>query len=184
MGQVFKKVTTRPVPSGATIVMVRGKPTARWKGRGSKAKWMTAPVITLDDGRQVIRQESATYFARYRDQDKALVVMSTGCRDEAAAKQVLADHKRRVERIVSKVATPQELSAADRRQSPIRGHVEEYVSRLAGKKAVAASHVHRENVRTHGVLDGGSGEGQTVGTITEHAPRRRRRVLQLACRGR
>ena len=127
------------VPAGAKIVEVGGKLTARWKGRGKRAKWMTAPVVTLDDGRQVIRQESPTYFARYRDQDKALITVSTGCRDESAAKQVLADLEKRVERIVSKVATAQELTAADRRQSPIREHVEEYVSRLPGKKTVAAS---------------------------------------------
>jgi hypothetical protein len=149
MGQVFRKTTTRPVPTGAKIVEVGGRLTARWRGRGGKAKWMTAPVITLDDGRQVIRQESSTYFARYRDQDKALVEVSTGCRDESAAKQVLADLERRVERIVSKVATAQELSAADRRQSPIREHVEEYVARLPGKKTIAASLVHRENVRRY-----------------------------------
>src|SRR6516162_5387689 len=125
MGQVFKKTTTRPVPTGAKVVEVGGRLTARWRGRGSKAKWMTAPVVTLDDGRQVIRQESSTYFARYRDQDKVLIEVSTGCRDESAARQVLADLERRVERIVSKVATAQELSAADRRQSPIREHVEE-----------------------------------------------------------
>ena len=101
MGQVFKKTTTRPVPSGAKIVQVGGKLTARWRGRGKKAKWMTAPVVTLDDGRQVIRQESSTYFARYRDQDKALITVSTGCRDESAAKQVLADLQKRVERIKS-----------------------------------------------------------------------------------
>ena len=71
MGQVFKKTTTRPVPSGATIVQVGGKLTARWKGRGKKTKWISVPVVTLDDGRQVIRQESSTYFARYRDQDEA-----------------------------------------------------------------------------------------------------------------
>jgi hypothetical protein len=119
MGQVFKKTTTRPVPSAAKIVEVGGKLTARWKGRGKRAKWMSAPVVTLDDGRQVIRQESSTYFVRYRDQDKALITVSTGCRDESAAKQVLADIEKRVERIVSKVATAQELTAADRRQSPI-----------------------------------------------------------------
>lgn len=149
MGQVFKKTTTRPIPSGAKVVKVGGKLTARWKGRGSKAKWMTAPVVTLDDGRQVIRQESSTYFARYLDQDKALITVSTGCRDESAAKQVLNDLERRVERIKAKVATVQELAGADRRQSPIVEHVEEYVSRLPGKKTVAASPVHRENVRRY-----------------------------------
>src|SRR5262245_20310292 len=147
MGQVFKKTTTRPIPSGATIVEVGGKLTARWKGRGGKSKWMTAPVVTLDDGRQIIRQESATYFARYRDQDKALVVVSTGCRDESAARQVLADLEKRVERIKAKVATVQELAGADLRQSRITEHIEEYVSRLPGKKAVAASPAHQENTR-------------------------------------
>jgi len=149
MGQVFKKTTTRPIPFGAKVVEVGGKLTARWRGRGNKAKWMSAPVVTLDDGRQVIRQESSTYFARYRDQDKALITVSTGCRDESAAKQVLADLQKRVERIKAKVATVQELAVADRRQSPIREHVEEYVSRLPGKKTVAASPVHRENVRRY-----------------------------------
>src|SRR5512135_2843517 len=149
MGQVFKKTTTRPVPSGAKIVEVGGKLTARWRGGGKKAKWMTARVFTLNDGRQVIRQESSTYFARYRDQDKALITVSTGCRDEAAAKQVLADLEKRVERIKAKVATVQELALADRKQSPILEHVEEYVSRLAGKKTVAASPVHRDNVRRY-----------------------------------
>ena len=125
MGQVFKKTTTRPVPSGAKIVEVGGKLTARWKGRGKKAKWMTAPVVTLDDGRQVIRQESSTYFARYRDQDKALITVSTGCRDESAAKQVLADLEKRVERIKSGVLTPAEDAASEqqkreRRSSPRR----------------------------------------------------------------
>src|SRR3954453_14297653 len=115
MGQVFKKTTTRPVPSGAKVVEVGGKLTARRKGRGKKAKWMTAPVAVLDGGRQVIRQESATYFARYRDQDKALITVSTGCRDESAAKEVLADLERRVERIKSGVMTASEASVADRR---------------------------------------------------------------------
>src|SRR5262245_59855600 len=147
MGQIFKKKTTRPIPSGATIVKVGSKLIARWKGRGSKAKWNTAPVVTLDGGRQVIRQESSTYFAPYRDQDKALVVVSTGCRDEDAAKQVLAYLERRIERIISKVASAQDLAAADCRQSPIAGHVEEYVSRLPGKNAVLASSIHRENTR-------------------------------------
>jgi integrase len=149
MGQVFKKTTTRPVPAGASIVKAGGKLVARWKGRGKKAKWVTVPVVTLDDGRQVIRQESSTYFARYRDQHKALVVVSTGCRDDEAAKQVLADLQRQVERIKAKVATAQELTAADRRQSPIKEHVEEYARRLPGKRSIEAAKVHRDNTRRY-----------------------------------
>jgi len=149
MGNVFRKISTRPVPAGATITGTGKKLTARWRGRGKKAKWVSSPVVTLDDGRQVIRQESSTYFARYRDQDRALITVSTGCRSEDAAKQVLADFERRVERVLSGVATAQELTAADRRQSPIKPHVEEYVSRLPGVKTVAASLVHRQNTRRY-----------------------------------
>jgi hypothetical protein len=143
MGQVFKKTTTRPVPSGAKVVEVGGKLTARWRGRGSKAKWMSAPVVTLDDGRQVIRQESATYFARYRDQDKVLVVISTGCRDESAAKQVLADLEKRVERIKAGVLTPAEDAASEQQKRGIGRHIDAYVSTLTG------SAMHRTNTGTY-----------------------------------
>ncbi len=143
MGQVFKKTTTRPIPAGAKIVKVGGKLTARWKGRGSKAKWITAPVVTLDDGRQVIRQENSTYFARYRDQDKALITVSTGCRDEDAAEQVLADLKKRVERIKSGILTPAEDAASEQQNRNLGHHLDAYVSTLTG------SAMHRENTRSY-----------------------------------
>jgi hypothetical protein len=60
MGSMFRKTTTRPIPAGATIARQGNKPVARWKTRA--ARWKTAPVVTLDNGRQVIRQESSTYF--------------------------------------------------------------------------------------------------------------------------
>src|SRR5208337_5400176 len=143
MGSIFKKTTTRPVPSGATITGTGKKLTARWRGRGKRAKWMTAPVVTLDDGRQVIRQESSTYFARYRDQDKALITVSTGCRDESAAKQVLADLQRRVERIKSGVLTPAEDAASEQQKQNVGYHLDAYVSTLTG------SAMHRENTRSY-----------------------------------
>src|SRR5271157_276872 len=143
MGQVFKKTTTRPIPVGAKVVEVGGKLTARWKGRGKKAKWMTVPVVTLDDGRQVIRQESSTYFARYRNYDKTLVTVSTGCRSEDAAKQVLADLKKRVERIKSGVLTPAEDAASEQQKRNVGRHLDAYVSTLTG------SAMHRENTRSN-----------------------------------
>jgi len=143
MGQVFKKTTTRPVPSGATIVQVGGKLTARWKGRGKRTKWITVPVVTLDDGRQVIRQESSTYFARYRDQDKALITVSTGCRSEDAAKQVLADLEKRVERIKSGVLTPAEDAASEQQKRNVGHHLDAFVSALTG------SAMHQKNTRSY-----------------------------------
>src|SRR5512135_362357 len=117
MGSVFRKTTTRPIPAGATIARQGDKPVARWKTRA--AKWKTAPVITLDDGRQVIRQESSTYFAKFRDHDGTVRVVPTGCHDESAARQVLADLERQADRVRAGVVTTQELTVADRMSDPI-----------------------------------------------------------------
>jgi integrase len=144
MGRLFKKTTMRPVPSGAKVIEVDGKPTARWKARGGgRAKWTTAPVVALDDGRQVVRQEGSTYFARYRDQNKTLVEVSTGCRDESAARQVLADLERRVERIKAGVLTPAEDAASEQQKRSVEHHLDAYVSTLTG------SAMHRENTRSY-----------------------------------
>jgi hypothetical protein len=64
MGSVFRKTTTRPIPAGATIARQGNKPVARWKTRA--ANWKSAPVVTLEDGRQVIRQKSSTSFVEPR----------------------------------------------------------------------------------------------------------------------
>ena len=104
---------------------------------------MSAPVFILDDGRHVIRQESSSYFARYRDQDKALITVSTGCRDESAAKQVLADLEKRVERIKSGILTPAEDAASEQQKRNVGHHLDAYVSTLTG------SAMHRENTRSY-----------------------------------
>jgi integrase len=137
MGSVFRKTTTRPVPTGATVARQGGKAVARWKSRA--AKWRTAEVVALDDGRQAIRQESSTYFAKYRDHDGTVRVVPTGCRDESAARQVLADLERQAERVRAGVATTQELAVAERMSVPIEQHIAEYTSTLTG------SACYREN---------------------------------------
>jgi hypothetical protein len=65
MGCVFRKTVTRPLPPGAEIVDRKGVRLARWRDARGKAK--TAPVATGKDGAERIRDESSTYFARYRD---------------------------------------------------------------------------------------------------------------------
>src|SRR5262245_5158032 len=124
MGAIFRKSVTRPVPAGAEIIDRNGQRFARWRGRGKRAKWITLPVETTANGEQVVRQESGAYFARYRDHDGEVVVTSTRCRDESAAKQVLADLERRVERIRSGVVTSREDAVSQRQASPIGEHVE------------------------------------------------------------
>jgi integrase len=143
MGSVFKKSTTRPVPSGATITGTGNKLTARWRGRGKRAKWVTAKVFTLEDGRQVVRQESSTWFCRYRNHDGSLSTVSTGCRDESAAKQVLADLEKRVERIKAGVLTSAQDAAGEQQKRNIGQHVDAYVSTLSG------SSMHRKNTESY-----------------------------------
>ena len=128
MGSIFKKQSTRPVPSGATIT---GN-IAKWKGRGKRLKWVTSTVVTLPDGRQVIRQQSATYFCRYRDHDGTLKTISTGCRDRSAAESVLREHERRAERIKAGIATPTEYASGEQQKCNIGNHVEAYVGTFPG----------------------------------------------------
>ena len=129
---VFKKQSTRPVPNGATITTTRGKETARWRGRGRTAKWITAKVFTLADGRKVIRQESSTYFCRYRDHAGVVHVVSTRCKDESNAQAVLANLERRQERIRAGILSPEEDAAGRHQQIPLSDHFEDYSRTLRG----------------------------------------------------
>ena len=142
MGAIFKKVTTRPVPSGATITGSGSKLTARWKGRGRRERWITARVFITEDGRQVIRQESSTWFCRYRNHDGTLITVSTGCRDKSAAESVLKDRERTVERIRAGIASPAEYAAGEQQRRNIGCHVDAYVSTLK-------SGMHQKNTRSY-----------------------------------
>src|SRR4051794_9165056 len=106
MGIVFRKMTTRPLPEMAKRFTRRRKvttrladgtkrvehvtePCARWQDANGKTK--VALLTTGTDGTARVRQESGTYFAKYRDHDGTVRVVPTGCRDETNAKQFLAD---------------------------------------------------------------------------------------------
>ena len=99
MGSVFKKAVTRPLPLGAEFITRQGVRLARWRDAHKKIR--TAPVTTGRDGSERIRDESRTYFARHRDGSGVVVETPTGCRDESAARQVLAELERRAERVRS-----------------------------------------------------------------------------------
>src|SRR5262249_6696627 len=96
MGSVFRKSYTKPVPAGADIVQKNGQRVARWRVRG---KLKTAPLTTGDGGADRLLIESRTYYAKYRDHTGAVVTRPTGCRDEQAARQILARWEREVEQI-------------------------------------------------------------------------------------
>jgi integrase len=141
MGSVFKKAVTRPLPPGAEIITRQGVRLARW--RDGKGKVRTAPVTTGRDGSERLRDESSTYFARYRDGNGVVIEAPTGCRDESAARQVLADLERRAERVRAGLITPAEARTAEHLATPIGEHVAAYVTSLeasgASPKHVAES---------------------------------------------
>src|SRR5688572_15488896 len=100
MGAVFKKQTTRPLPSGAEIFVRKGERFARWR---SKGKTRTAPLTKGEDGTDRIVTESPFYVAKYRDGSGVVRVEPTGCRDETSARQVLAGLERKAELVRSGV---------------------------------------------------------------------------------
>src|SRR5258707_333453 len=118
MGSVFKKTVTRPLPPGAETIVRQGVKLARW--RDGKGKLKTAPLTIGRDGTGRIRDESGTYFARYRDGNNVVIEAPTGCRDESAARQVLADLERRSERIRAGLMTSAEARTAEHLTTPIR----------------------------------------------------------------
>ena len=84
-----------------------------------------------------IRDESGTYVAR--DGDGIVVEISTGCRDESAAENVLADLKRKAERVRSGLLTLTEAQTAEHLATPISEHVAEYATHV---EAIGTSPKH------------------------------------------
>ena len=75
MGSIHKPTFTKPLPP---------------KGRA-----VTYRVTTGKDGSQRIVVESGTYAAKYRDGSGLVQTVSTGCRDEGAARSMLGELERR-----------------------------------------------------------------------------------------
>ena len=143
MGCIFKKTITRPLPNGAEVVTKKGERLARWRGEGGKIH--EAPVFAGKDGSERIRDHAATYYTRYRDGSGLVVETSTGCRDESAARQVLADRERRAERQRAGLISPAEDRRADHMAAPIAAHIDAYLTAMeaagtteARRKTVAA----------------------------------------------
>ena len=147
MGSVFRKMTTRPLPGMAERFTRRRKvttrladgtkcvehvtePCARWKDANGKTK--VALLTTGTDETARVRQESGTYFAKYRDHDGTVRVVPTGCRDETNAKQFLADLEKQADRVRAGVVTARELAVSGQMSDPIERHIADYLSTLCG----------------------------------------------------
>src|SRR4051794_22132478 len=119
MGAVFKKQVTKPVPTGAETFTRKGERFTRWKLKG---KTRTAPLTTSKDGSDRIVIESSKWFAKYRDGAGVVRVVPTGCRDQAAARQVLADLERKAELVRSGVLTAAEASVSQHQGTALDEH--------------------------------------------------------------
>jgi integrase len=140
MGTVFKKTFTKPLPAGADTFSRKGERFARWKDRRGKSR--TAKLTTGEDGSERVCIESPFYVAKYRDGSGIVQTVSTGCRDETAARRVLADLERKAELVRSNVMTAAEAAIGDHQPRPFGEHLAAYDAHLLAK---GATKVHRED---------------------------------------
>ncbi len=140
MGTVFHKTFTKPLPPGAETFVRKGERFARWKDRRGKTRM--APLTQGKDGAARVIIESSCYVAKYRDGTGVVQEISTGCRDETAARQVLADLERKAELVRSGVLTSAEATIGERLATPLSLHLDAYHEHLRAK---GVTKVHREN---------------------------------------
>ncbi len=114
MGTVYRKTYTKPLPPEVELFTRKGDRVARWKD--SKGKTRTAKVTVPDKGlhkgQQRIIIAAATFTAKYRDGGGVVREVATGCRDETAARSVLAELVRRAELVKAKVILLRPLNIA------------------------------------------------------------------------
>jgi len=143
MATIYRKTYRRALPEGAEVVCRNGKQVARWTdGNGHK---QTAEVA--DDGQNII-VESQAWYARYRDADGIERRVSTKCRDEQAARQVLADLLAEAEKVRAGILTAQEMQASRHADRPLKDHFADYLEYLKAKtvRGRKVSEAHRDNV--------------------------------------
>jgi integrase len=139
---VYRKQTTRPLPAGAEIIVRKGERLARWKDRRGKTR--TAPLTTGKDGSERIVTESPYYVAKYRDGAGVVREEATGCRDETAARQVLAELERKAELVRSGVMTAAEAAVGEHQAMPYEQHLAAYLAHLEAKGACPEHRSERE----------------------------------------
>jgi integrase len=142
VGTVFRKTFTKPVPIDAETFVRKGERFARWKDR--KGKTRTAALTTGKDGSDRLLIESPFFVAKYRNGVGVVQTVSTGCRDETAARQVLADLERKAELVRSGVMTTAEAAIGNHQAAPLAEHYNDYLAHL---EAAGVTKEHRTNVK-------------------------------------
>ena len=135
MAAVFKKTFTKPLPPGAETFIRKGERLARWKD--ARGRTRTEKVTTGKDGAERIIVEAATYTAKYRDGSGIVREVATGCRDETAARAVLAELVKRRELVKGRILTPAQDAVIDHQAVPLADHMAAYAAYLAAKGVTA-----------------------------------------------
>lgn len=141
MGSVKKKTVTRKLPKNADLYDSKGQRYARWVDRSGRKR--TAPARESASGELRVIDKSLTYTAKYRDADRVLQEVATGCKDKRAAMAVLHDLEARVEKVRSGILTAGEDRIAKHQQTPISDHIATYMTKLESSDT---SEDHRGNV--------------------------------------
>lgn len=132
MGTVYRKTYTKRLPKDAELFTRQGRRWAKW--REGKRRSNTAVVITGRDGSDRIRVKTSTYTAKYRDGSGVVVERSTGCRDQGAARAVLAEWEKKAERVRAGLVTTVEHTAAEFSNVALSEHIGVYVEHLRARQ--------------------------------------------------
>lgn len=146
MAAVFRTSYTQPLPKDAELVERQGRRMALWRDRGGRRHYDEITVGRR--GETKIVRQSPYWLAKYRDADGRVVTVSTGCRDESAARQVLASLLKRVEHVRAGILSPQQGRMADHASKTVAEHIQDYISHLQAKtvRGKRVSPDHRLNV--------------------------------------
>ncbi len=125
-----------PLPQDAEIIEKKGQRLARWRNR--QGKLQSAPLTVGKDGSTRVLVESRKYIAKYRDASGLVQEVPTGCRDETAARQVLANLEREAELIRSNVMTKTEAAMGQHNVVPIVDHFLLFDEHLQAKGVVSS----------------------------------------------
>ena len=139
MATIYREKYRRPIPAGAVIGTLRGKKVARWTDNGGRSH---VAEVELDGKRVVLDYEN--WFIRYRDADGVMRRVSTGCRDEKAAKQILANVTAEVEKIKAGIIRRDEAHACVHAETPLVKHLADYLTHM---RACERNADHIENTR-------------------------------------
>ena len=147
MATIFRKTYTQPLPKNTDIVERRGRKMALWRDRRGRKHY--DEITTGRRGQTKIIRESPMWMAQYRDAAGRKLVVPTGCRDEQAARQVLANMVRRVEHIKAGILTPEQDRQATHAVKSLAGHIDDYRQHMRAKtiRGRKLSEKHRAEVK-------------------------------------